>query len=172
MGVIFSSAVGVADNGIALGSAIVMPPQWFIFLSCGAPSIACLCLDALSALSNPSRLPFARTRNQMNALYARRIHLFLLAFYFTAILVALCWSAPSMLLVSKFFVASVFAIALYALGQSIPSQRASFMVSGILFLVFLVATQAFIVLKLEADSARGKQEVLNGITPSKRSRRK
>ena len=68
-------------------------------------------------------------------------------------------------LLSKFFVSAVFAIALYALGQSIPSRRTSFVVSGLLFLVVLVATQTFIVLKLRADSARDKQEMLDAIPP-------
>ena len=85
----------------------------------------------------------------------------LLAFYFTAILVALCWSALTMVLVSKIFVSAIFAFALYALGQSIPSKRLSFVVSGILFLVVLIATQAFILMRLEANAGKASQDVLN-----------
>lgn len=166
LGVLFSSAIGAAFGSADLGQVVFSPPKWFLFLSCSLPALAFLCLDGLTTLSNPASLPFGRSQGHMKAMYAKRIHLMLLGFYFTAILVALCWSAPSMLLMSKVFVASLFSIALYALGQSIPSRRTSFIVSGILFMVVLIATQAFIVLKLEADSERGKQEVLNGVTPT------
>ena len=164
-GVLFSGAISAIDtssfsNGVA-NVSVLIPPRWFIFAVCAFPSVVWLFLDSLSALSNPATLPFARSKAGMKAVYARRIHLGLLAFYFTAILVALCWSAFSMLLVSKLFVASVFAIALYALGQSIPSRRLSFIVSGLLFVVVLVTTQAFIVMKLEADSQRATEESLD-----------
>jgi len=89
----------------------------------------------------------------------------LLAFYFTAILAALCWSALAMPLASKIFVSAIFSFALYSLGQSIPSKRMSFMVSGILFLVVLVATQAFIVMRLEADASKANQTVLDELVP-------
>lgn len=166
LGVLFSSAIGAAFGAADLGQVVFSPPKWFLFLSCSLPAISFLCLDAIAALSNPASLPFGRSQGAMKAIYAKRIHLMLLGFYFTAILVALCWSAASMPLMSKVFVSSVFSIALYALGQSIPSRRTSFIVSGILFMVVLIATQAFIVLKLEADSERGKQEVLNGVRPT------
>ncbi len=167
MGVLFSTAVSAAIGTTELGDLLRMPPRGFAFVSCSVPAVGFLLWDTVSALSNPGALPFAKHKGQMKAAYSKRIHLMLLACYFTAILVALCWSAPSMLLFSKVFVSSVFSIALYALGQSIPSRRTSFIVSGILFLVVLVATQSFIVLTLEADSAREKQEVLNGVTPPK-----
>lgn len=166
LGVLFSSAIGAAFGSADLGQVVLTPPRWFLFLSCSLPAVAFLCLDALTALRKPVALPFGRSPGSMKTIYAKRIHLMLLGFYFTAILVALCWSAASMPLMSKVFVSSLFSIALYALGQSIPSRRTSFIVSGILFLVVLIATQAFIVLKLEADSERGKQEVLNGVTPT------
>ncbi|MEL6551998.1 MAG: hypothetical protein AAFQ63_00855 [Cyanobacteria bacterium J06621_11] len=165
IGVLFSSAVSAVDvTGVENVSAL-KPPLWFIFFSCALPAVMWVFVDGLSAISNPAVLPFARSKVAMKALYAKRFHLLLLAFYFTAILVALCWSAFSMLLVSKIFVAAVFAIALYALGQSVPSRRLSFILSGILFIVVLVTTQAFIVLKLEADSERANQEALDGLSP-------
>lgn len=166
LGVLFSSAIGAAFGSADLGQVVFSPPKWFLFLSCSLPATAFLCVDGLTALSNPASLPFGQSQGHMKAIYAKRFHLMLLGFYFTTILVALCWSAASMPLVSKVFVSSLFSIALYALGQSIPSRRTSFIVSGILFVVVLIATQAFIVLKLEADSERGKQEVLNGVTPT------
>ena len=39
------------------------------------------------------------------------------------------------------------------------------MVSGILFLVVLVATQAFIVMRLEADASKANQTVLDELVP-------
>lgn len=161
VGVVLASAVGAVNVTDAVDATEVLPPRWLILGACLLPVVLWLFIDVLSAASNPAVLPFARSKNGMKAVYAKRIHLLLLAFYFTAILVALCWSALSMLLFSKIFVSAVFAIALYALGQSIPSRRMSFLVSGVLFLVVLVATQAFIVLRLEADSERANQEVLD-----------
>ncbi|MEL7052047.1 MAG: hypothetical protein ABG776_10145 [Cyanobacteria bacterium J06555_13] len=165
-GVLFSGAIGAIDTGSlspnVANVGVLIPSRWFIIAVCAFPAICWLFVDTLSALSNPATLPFARSKAGMKAVYARRIHLGLLAFYFTAILVALCWSAFSMLLVSKLFVSAVFAIALYALGQSIPSRRLSFIVSGLLFVVVLVTTQAFIVTRLEADSNRANEESLEG----------
>ncbi len=161
-GLLFSNAVSAIDVSGIDRVGLLKPPQWLIFFACALPAVMCLFTDMLSSISNPAVLPFARSRNAAKALYAKRFHSLLLAFYFTAILVALCWSAFSMLLVSKLFVSAVFAIALYALGQSIPSQRLSFALSGILFIVVLVATQAFIVMKLEANAERAN-EVLNGL---------
>ena len=161
MGVLCSSAIGAVDAGSDLDTTLLRPSTWFIYVACGTPAFFGFMLDTLSASSNPLVLPFAHSENRAKAIYAKRIHLMLLAFYFTSILVGLCWSAPSMLLLSKVFVSAVFAIALYALGQSIPSRRNSFIVSGILFLVVLVTTQAFIMMRLEADSARVEQNVID-----------
>ncbi|MEO1620740.1 MAG: hypothetical protein AAFU53_06865 [Cyanobacteria bacterium J06632_3] len=163
LGVLLSSAVGAVELADGIDRFKLVPPRWLVFVISVLPALLWLLLDGLSALSNPVTLPFARSRLGMKAVYAKRIHILLLFFYFSSILVALCWSAVSMLLMSKIFVAAVFAIALFALGQSIPSRRMSFIVSGILFLVVLVATQAFIVLKLEADSVRANQEALDGL---------
>jgi hypothetical protein len=161
MGFLFSGAVSVVNDTNNLGTLMLRPPQWLIFMSCVIGPLLYLLVDILSSLTNPLKLPFARSMVGTKSLYAKRIHLLLLALYFTAILVALCWSALSMPLFSKLFVSAVFAVALYALGQSIPSRRMSFIVSGCLFLVVLVATQAFIVMRLRADSAKANQQVLD-----------
>ncbi|MEM9152237.1 MAG: hypothetical protein AAGB19_17515 [Cyanobacteria bacterium P01_F01_bin.3] len=160
VGVLFSGAVSAIDTTGIENVGLLKPPTWLIFAACALPPALWLFVDGLSAMSNPAVLPFARSRTAMKAVYAKRIHLLLLAFYFTAILVALCWSAFAMLLVSKLFVSAIFAVALYALGQSIPSRRLSFVLSGFLFLVVLITTQSFIVLKMEADSQRANQEAL------------
>jgi phosphate/sulfate permease len=161
VGLLFSSAIGAVVAPVNPAGALLIPPQWLIFAACALPSVLCLLLDTLSMLSNPVALPFARSKNSLQAIYAKRLHLILLAFYFTTILVALCWSALTMPLLSKLFVSAIFGFALYALGQSIPSTRLSFIVSGILFLVVLVATQAFIVLRLEANTVKANQEALD-----------
>lgn len=163
MGILCSSAVGLVEASSDLEATMLRPPTWFIYLACAAPSLLVLIFDGLRASSNPLTLPFAQSESRMKMIYAKRIHLGLLAFYFTSILVALCWSAPSMLLFSKMFVAAIFAIALYALGQSIPSRRSSFIVSGILFLVVLVTTQAFIMMRLELDTERAEQRILDSL---------
>lgn len=164
-GVLFSTAIGgvilPADVVGNLGSSFLLPPQWLIVLICLLPAGLFMLLDGISSVSHPAALPFARAKSSTQAIYAGRVHLLLLAFYFTAILAALCWSALSMPLVSKMFVSAIFSFALYALGQSIPSTRMSFIVSGVLFLVVLVLTQAFIVLGLEANADKASQKVLD-----------
>ncbi len=164
MGLLFSSAVGVVEGTNNLGSLMLRPAPWFIYLVCAVGPLIYLLVDVVSTLSGPAALPFARSSAGLRAIYAKRVHLLLLAFYFTSILVALCWSAPSMLLTSKLFVSAVFGIALYALGQSIPSQRLSFVVSGILFMVVLVTTQVFIVTRVQADANKAGQEALDELT--------
>ncbi|MGB3299922.1 MAG: hypothetical protein WBA76_16775 [Phormidesmis sp.] len=161
VGLLFTSTISAVVAPVNLERALFVPPQWLIMTACALPALFCLFMDALSTLSNPVALPFARSRLSTQAIYAHRIHLMLLAFYFTAILVALCWSALTMVLVSKIFISAVFAFALYALGRSIPSKRLSFVVSGILFLVVLIATQAFIVIRLESSANNAGQDVLN-----------
>ncbi len=161
MGLLFSRVVGEVSLPVTANSSLLLPPAWFIFLTCGLPTFICLLLDSLSIFSNPSVLPFAGSPARVKAVYAKRMHWLLLAFYFTAILVALCWSAFSMLLVSKIFVSAIFALALYSLGQSIPSQKLSFIVSGILFLIVLIGTQVFIVMRLEANASKASQELLD-----------
>lgn len=161
LGVLFSSAVGAVEPIATPNGDMLLPPKWLIFLSCSLPALLYLLLDSLRSVSNPAAMPFSRSSPRTKLIYGKRIHLLLLAFYFTSILVALCWSAVSMLLFSKLFVSAIFACALYSLGRSIPSQRWSFILSGILFLIVLVATQIFIVTRLEAEAERSNQEILN-----------
>ena len=70
---------------------------------------------------------------------AQRVHLGLAMVYGLLIFVALCWSVSAMAVFSKLFVSAVFAIALYALGQSIPSKAQSFVISGAIFLAIVGA---------------------------------
>ncbi len=166
IGLLFSTAIGAVTMPAELASSAAgrdsfIPAPWLIVLISTLPALLFTALDGLSAASNPAALPFARSRTSRQAIYASRVHVVLLALYFTAILVALCWSALAMPLISKIFVSAIFSFALYALGQSIPSTRMSFIVSGILFLVVLIATQAFIVMRLEASSEKATQDVLD-----------
>lgn len=163
VGIVFMGIVTMADAASTLYNPLVKPSRWLFLAISVVPPIIFLCRDTATAFRNPRALPFGRSVPSRNAIYASRAHAHLLAFYFTSILVALCWSAPSMVMFSKLFVSAVFAIALYALGQSIPSRKMSFLVSGALFIVMLIVTQVFIVLRLEADTIRANQEVLNGV---------
>jgi hypothetical protein len=163
MGFLSSQAISSLIIPDTVNRASFLPSPWLVFAACLLPAIASLLADGINSLKNPAYLPFSRSKSRLRAIYAKRIHLILLAFYFTAILVALCWSAITMPIISKIFVSAVLALALYALGQSIPSRRLSFIVSGILFLVVLVVTQAFMVLKLEADAGLANQKALEGI---------
>ena len=147
-GVVCSGVVSGIEMGSALNSPVLRPLPWFVFLVCGAPSLFFLLIDTLRASRYPARMPFAYAQARTKKIYAQRIHLTLGAVYFAAILAAFCWSVPSMLLFSKLFVAAVFAIALYALGQSISSRRKSFAVTGLLCVVVLIAAQLFAVARL------------------------
>lgn len=148
-------SIAVAAN---LNKAALLPPFGLVVFICSLPALIFLFVDVLSALSNPAVLPFSRSKAGLKKLYAKRLHLSLLASYFAAILVALCWSAVNMMLVSKLFISAVFALALYALGQSIPSRRLGFAVSGALFLVVLLGIQMFIVTAQKVDSNQDDQD--------------
>ena len=166
IGLLLGGSVNSIETATGLSRAALLPPSWLIVLICGLPALVFLFVDVLSAFSNPATLPFARSRGGLQKLYARRLHVLLLVGYFASILVALCWSAVNMLLVSKLFISAVFALALYALGQSIPSRRLSFVISGILFLVVLLGIQAFIVAALNADSSKSAQDDFGEPEPS------
>ena len=160
VGFSFTILIGSMRAPAEAGSAVLLPPQWLSLLICLLPALLCGLADLVSLASNPAALPFARSQSSRQAIYFQRVHSVLLAFYFTAIVIALCWSAITMPLVSKLFVAAVFSLALYALGRSIPLPKTSFIVSGVLFLVVLVATQMFIVMRLKADAGMASQRAL------------
>ena len=161
IGLLLGGSVGSIAVAADLNRAALIPPLWFVVFVCGLPALGFLFVDILSALSNPAALPFARSKTGLKKLYAKRLHLLLTAGYFASILVALCWSAVNMLLVSKLFISAVFALALYALGQSVPSRRLGFAVSGALFLVVLLGIQVFITAMLNADPSPSSQEGLD-----------
>lgn len=166
-GALFSIVVSTIEAPADI-TGLVLPPQWLVMLSCLAPALLWGFVDVLSVLSNPATLPFARSHTRRKAIYFQRVHTLLLAFYFTSIVVALCWSALTMPLFSKLFVSAIFSFALYALGRSIPDRTTSFVVSGVLFLVVLVATQMFIVMRLEADAGMTNRRALDELVDSGR----
>ena len=59
----------------------------------------------------------------------------------------------------KIYLAAVFAIAIYALGQSVPSTKLSFTLSGILFVIVLLTTQTFIITKTQAEAEQAEAEL-------------
>ncbi|MFK8184122.1 MAG: hypothetical protein AB8B99_12170 [Phormidesmis sp.] len=168
VGGLFSIVVSTINAPVDTGNVPLLPSAWLLVVACSAPALLWGFVDVLSTLSNPAALPFSRSDASRQAIYFQRVHTLLLAFYFTAIVVALCWSAITMPLISKLFVSAIFSFALYALGRSIPSQRTSFIVSGVLFLVVLVATQVFIVMRLEADAGMANKRVLDELVAPER----
>ncbi|NEP61368.1 MAG: hypothetical protein F6K31_31190 [Symploca sp. SIO2G7] len=156
---LFSQAIDLALSSESINQTLQAPSPWLVVLSCLAIPIFYIVVDMLNALVNRLKLPFAASRKRAQQIYARRIHLVLLALYFNAILVALCWSASAMPVMSKIYLAAVFAIAIYALGQSIPSTKLSFTLSGTLFVIVLLATQTFIITKTQAEAERAGQEL-------------
>ncbi|MEM1240483.1 MAG: hypothetical protein AAGI45_11640 [Cyanobacteria bacterium P01_H01_bin.26] len=149
---LFSQAINLALSSESINQVLQAPPQILVIVSSLAVPVGYMALDLLYAANNRLKLPFAGSRKRAQQIYARRIHLGLLALYFNAILVALCWSASAMPVMSKIYLAIVFAIAIYALGQSIPSTKLSFLLSGALFVVVLLATQTFIITKTQTEA--------------------
>lgn len=156
---LFNQAVNLALSSESISPTLQAPPAFLIVGSSLAIPLVYIVLDALNAASNRLKLPLAGSRKRAQHIYARRIHLGLLALYFNAILVALCWSASAMPVMSKIYLAAVFAIAIYALGQSIPSTKLSFTLSGILFVIVLLATQTFIITKTQAEAEQAGEEL-------------
>ena len=148
IGIVCGGVIGDADASRGLNSLLLKPLPLFVCWVCSAPSLVFLISDTIKASHRyPARMPFGYPLPRIKAVYARRIHIVLLAIYFSAMVAAFCWSVPSMPVVSRLFVAAVFAIALYALGQSIASRRKSLMVTGALFLMVLIATQFFVLVR-------------------------
>jgi len=156
--VLFGRTINLAQSSVVLRETLIAPPQWLMLATLLIVPTWYLILDGMSSMGNRLRLPFAGSQQRAKRIYASRVHVVLLAFYFNAILVALCWSAAAMPLFSKLFLAAVFAIAIYALGQSVPSTRLSYILSGILFVIVLVTTQAFIVYKMQAEAEATGEE--------------
>ncbi|MEL6250159.1 MAG: hypothetical protein AAFY78_03080 [Cyanobacteria bacterium J06648_16] len=157
--VLFGRTISAAESSAALSQTLVAPPQWIVLASLLIVPVWHLTLDGLSTMGNRLRLPFAGSQQRAKRIYAGRVHLVLLAFYFNAILVALCWSAAAMPLFSKLFLAAVFAIAIYALGQSVPSTRLSYLLSGVLFVIVLIATQTFIIFKTQVEAESTEEQL-------------
>ena len=149
---LFSQAINLALSSESINQVLQAPPQILVIVSSLVVPVGYMAVDLLHAANNRLKLPFAGSRKRAQQIYARRIHLGLLALYFNAILVALCWSASAMPVMSKIYLAIVFAIAIYALGQSIPSTKLSFLLSGALFVVVLLATQTFIITKTQTEA--------------------
>lgn len=143
IGIVCSGVTSSLRTGSELNGSTIGMLSWFVFGACNVPSLLFLLADTLKASRCPIRIPFAYPPRRVKAIYAKRVHLALLAIYFSAIFSAFCWSVPAMPVFSRLFVAAVFAIALYALGQSISSIRKSFFMTGTIFLVVLVAAQLF-----------------------------
>ena len=156
---LFSQAVGLALSSESINQTLQAPPQLLVIVSSLMFPVFYTVTDALNATGNRLKLPFAGSRKRAQQIYAKRIHLGLLALYFNAILVALCWSASAMPVMSKVYLAAVFAIAIYALGQSIPSTKLSFTLSGILFVIVLLTTQTFIIAKTQAEAEQAGQDL-------------
>ncbi|MGD1948633.1 MAG: hypothetical protein ACFB14_03190 [Leptolyngbyaceae cyanobacterium] len=156
---LFSQAISLAMSSESINQTLQAPPRFLIVVSSLIVPLFFMALDGLNAAGNRLKLPFAGSRKRAQQIYARRIHLGLLALYFNAILVALCWSASAMPVMSKVYLAGIFAIAIYALGQSIPSTKLSFTLSGVVFVVVLLATQTFIITKTQAEAEQAGQEL-------------
>ena len=149
---LFSQAINLALSSESINQVLQAPPQILVIVSSLVVPVGYMAVDLLHAANNRLKLPFAGSRKRAQQIYARRIHLGLLALYFNAILVALCWSASAMPVMSKIYLAIVFAIAIYALGQSIPSTKLSFLLSGALFVEVLLAPQTFIITKTQTEA--------------------
>lgn len=156
---LFNQAINLALSSESINQTLQAPPPLLVVGSSLVIPLVYIVLDVLNASSNRLKLPLAGSRKRAQHIYARRIHLGLLALYFNAILVALCWSASAMPVMSKIYLAAVFAIAIYALGQSIPSTKLSFTLSGVLFVIVLLATQTFIITKTQAEAEQAGEEL-------------
>ncbi len=156
---IFSQAINSALLSESINQTLQAPSQLLVVVTSVIIPVFYMARDGYNAANNRLKLPFAGSRKRIQQIYARRIHLVLLALYFNAILVALCWSASAMPVLSKIFLAAVFAIAIYALGQSIPSTKLSFTLSGTLFVIVLLTTQTFIITKTQSEAEQAGQEL-------------
>ena len=104
---LFSQAVNLALSSEAINQTLQAPPQLLVVVSSLMIPVIYIVLDVMNAAGNRLKPPFAGRRKRAQQIYDRRIHLGLLALYFNAILVALCWSASAMPVMSKIYLAAV-----------------------------------------------------------------
>ena len=85
---LFSQAISLALSSEAIGRTLEAPPQLLVIGSSVIIPLVYMVMDISNSLGNRLKLPFAGNRKRTQQIYARRIHLGLLALYFNAILVA------------------------------------------------------------------------------------
>ncbi len=137
-------------------AALLLPPQWLMFVVCLLLPSVWLAVDAVKALSYPQSLPFAGLPSVLKKVYEERFHWLLLSFFFVTTLMLLCWAATEMLLVSKLFVSAMFAIALRSLDQRMRSRRRSLLVSSLLFFGLFTIVQVMIMTQLTTNFVEDK----------------
>ena len=95
---LFSQAINLALSSESINQVLQAPPQILVIVSSLVVPVGYMAVDLLHAANNRLKLPFAGSRKRAQQIYARRIHLGLLALYFNAILVALCCPKSTWLL--------------------------------------------------------------------------
>lgn len=90
--------------------------------------------DLLKALDTSLWLPFQYSLSKASSIYWQRFQVFLLAIAFDILLISLCSAFPTMSFVSQLFLASVFALTIFAVRKSIPIARFGFLAAIGVFL--------------------------------------
>lgn len=97
--------------------------QWFTaFVTISSVAIFAL-QDLLKALDKALWVPFQYSLSKASGIYWQRFQVFLLAIAFDVLLITLCAAFPTMSFVSQLFLASIFALTLFAVRKSIPVAR-------------------------------------------------
>ncbi|MEM8505374.1 MAG: hypothetical protein AAF716_19750 [Cyanobacteria bacterium P01_D01_bin.1] len=142
-------------------AAALLPPGWFVLISCLLFPFIWLATDVIKALSYPQALPFAGLRTVLQKSYQQRFYWLLMTFCFVANLTLLCALATKMLLISKLFVSALLVVVFHAFNKRKFSHRLSLFMASVLFLSLLFANQAVVTARLTASFAESIANSLN-----------
>ncbi|MFE4107645.1 hypothetical protein [Almyronema epifaneia] len=133
-----SSAIAlVADLGI--GSTLSMASiQWISTFVTLASALLFMFQDLVRLFSRRLYLPLEYSATKASSIYWQRLQVSLLAISFSLILIVVGIAFPRMVLVSRLFIATVFALTILAVRKSIPVAKAGFITSAGIFVATVI----------------------------------
>lgn len=113
--------------------------EWLVFLVLVGSWLWFLVTDLFQGIQPSQLVPFEYEESVLQHIYLRRLEISLLMVASGTILLCLCLFFISIPLISKLFLASLIALAMIAVRNSIPDGRLSFATASVIFIAAIVA---------------------------------
>ncbi|NEQ30894.1 MAG: hypothetical protein F6K04_07815 [Leptolyngbya sp. SIO4C5] len=124
---------------LGLGSSVsVTALQGISVFALVASAVVFLLQDILRLFSPRLCLPLEYSTAKANSIYWQRLQISLLAVSFSLILITVGVAFPRMVLVSRLFIAAIFALTILAVRKSIPAAKVGFITSVGIFIATVV----------------------------------